>query len=164
MKDIEFYIKANSSTGTILTVTQPDTNLNISQYDISKVVVQLDEATLYPSGVSGCSIIMRMLSGASSAPTSLSGYDDSLLCHLIPDPSGKGKFYFFPGEAIGHSMSFGSLNRIYFNFQIYRGSTLCSQAIGSDSFSLYRTNLSGHYQPDDLSKLYAGLNLIQEKI
>ena len=164
MKILKFNIAANSSTGKVLTVSQPVTNSVVSQYDIVKIVAYLDVATLYPSSDTACTVIMRMLAGSASQPTSISDYDISLLSHMIPDPTEKGVFYFYLNQTLGNKMTVGDLNRIYYNFQVYRNSDLCSQQVGSDNFGIYKTNISLHYQPDDFTNLFVAVNTLEVKI
>ena len=57
MKILKFNISAD---GTTLNVTPNAENSNISQYEVVKVQVDLDSATLYPNETERCAVILNL--------------------------------------------------------------------------------------------------------
>ena len=148
---IDFSISADSATGTVLTVSKSGSD-TVSQYGIVTIRATLSQDTL----PGNCVVIMRLDPPSATAPTSLSDY--SVLMHMVPDPTAAGRYYLYLNEAIGKRMTIGSLNSVYYNFQVYRGETLCSQAISqSDVIQLYRTNINTAWAPDDLGNAFAAI-------
>lgn len=160
MKILKFNISAD---GTTLNVTPNAENSNISQYEVVKVQVDLDSATLYPNETERCAVILNLLPPTTTVPSSVSDY--TVKMHMIPDPSTRKRFYLYLNEALGRNMIVGTQNLVYYDFQIYRNATLLSQNISaSNTIALYKTNLSTHYAQDDFSNLFAGLQALEDKL
>src|SRR5574344_1229087 len=158
--DQKYSISADSSSGVTLTVTPASTNTTVSQYEVIRLVVDLDAATLYPTTDTACTVLVHFKLPGTTVPTVLSDYDKTF--HMIPDPTVPYRFYLYFNEVLGRNMRIGELNSIYYNFQVYRDKTLCSQAISPTStIQLYKTNLDSHYQPDDFANLFVALHAIK---
>ena len=140
-----------SASGSALTVTKTETD-PISQYQIARLEVTLDNTITLPA-----SVILRLEPPTGTAPTTIDGY--SVLVHMIPDPDTLGSYYIYLNEIIGHNMKVGSLNSVYYNFQIYdKNGTLLSQPVSAlDVINLYKTNLSAHWSPDDLENAFVSI-------
>lgn len=160
MKSLNFEI---SKSGTGLGVVAADANATISQYQVARIVVTLNQADFYPNKGDWNCVLVHLEPMGSSAPTQVSDY--SITMHLLPDPLVKGRFTLFLNEALGNELVVGSLNHVYYNFELYYDNTLISQPVsGNSQIGLYKTNVSQHYAQDDLGNAFAALDALEDRL